>query len=268
MRKERIKTAFSNISLFVKYITGSQTLSFQPGTQQERRNKKIKVWIGLCVLVILSVIFYYYFSWNKVYKMLDPNIQDVDWLGFIASYWGAITGALITGIATVITTWLIIRRSYRIDYHRERIEFLPILQISVRQDIENQVKQDNGVKNVLLMYNIWYRDWEELPEQFAVFAVKNVGAGIAISPGISEEGEAAAYGVPKFAAICPKESVFFLDNLLPFHNGQMVFTFFDIFDNFYEQKFKYEVDENSEVRNISMAMPTLVMKTQRIRYEQ
>ena len=269
MCKERIKLAFGNISTFVKYVTGSEALSFYPGTQIERQKKKTIFWLILSTAVIISIILCFYIPWNKYYRgIVDKNIDGTYWLGFIASFWGAIIGAVISGVATVITTWLIIRRSYRIDYHRERIEFLPILELSIRKDLEIEIQKEKDKEKVIKKYKMWNRDWNDLPEIFSVFEVKNVGKGIAIKPKISNFAEAAIYGAPYFSSIGSQESVYFVEDMLILLGDKIVFSFFDIFDNYYEQSFTLEKDSGKRAWNASMSMPKLVVKTQRIRYEQ
>lgn len=47
----------------------------------------------------------------------------------IFGFWSGIIGALISGIVTIFTTLFIIRRSYKVDYHMERIAALPLFGI-------------------------------------------------------------------------------------------------------------------------------------------
>lgn len=166
MSKDQLKMALENISTFLRYITGSEALTFRPGTRLERQKKKTLFWVIISIVVITVIVLYFYITWNRFYhEILGKNIAQENWLGFIASFWGAISGALISGIATVITTWLIIRRSYKIDYHRERIESLPILQLSARGDIEDIIRKAKNFKKVIRDHKIWNREWEELPDE-------------------------------------------------------------------------------------------------------
>lgn len=269
MCKNRFRQACMNIGTCIKYITGSETLTFQPGTQLERQKRRATFLVALTICAIILVVLSYYIPWNKYYKEIAyRTIEKENWLGFIASFWGAIIGAVISGLATIVTTWLIIRRSYRIDYHRERIEFLPILQISTRNDIELELKESKRIQDIIRHYRIWNRAWEELPETFKVFEIRNVGKGIAIKPKIANEAEEAVFGVPSYASIVSQQSVLFIEDIDYVYNSEMVFSFFDIFDNFYMQKFSLEIDEEETIWNIQMSMPQLVLKTQRIRYEQ
>lgn len=269
MCKNRVKQACANIATYFKYISGSETLTFQPGTQLERQKRHTFLIVILVICAITLIALSYYIPWNKYYKEIaSHNIQKENWLGFIASFWGAIIGAVLSGLATVVTTWLIIRRSYRIDYHRERIEFLPILQLSARNDIELELRDSKHLQDIIKHYRIWNRGWDELPETFKVFEIKNVGKGIAIKPKIASEVEEAVFGVPSFAAIVSQESVLFIEDFDYVYNGAITFSFFDIFDNFYNQNFLLDVDEEESIWNIQMSMPQLVLKTQRIRYEQ
>lgn len=154
------------------------------------------------------------------------------------------------------------------DYHRERIESLPILQLSIRKDLEDEIRKSKNFKKVIKDYRIWNREWDELPEMFVVFEVKNIGKGLAIQPKVSNEADEAVYGAPSFSSITSQESAYFVEELDFIYNNELVFSFFDIFENYYEQKFTLEVDDEEQVWNVCMLTPELVMKTQRIRYEQ
>lgn len=269
VKNDRINMAFENITNLLKYITGTGALTFRPGTRLERQKKRTMFWVVISICVTTAIVLYLYITWNKYYlAVLQGSISQENWLGFIASFWGAIEGALISGIATIITTWLIIRRSYKIDYHRERIESLPILQLTVREDIKKEIRHSKNFQKVIKNYKIWNRAWEELSEDFMVFEVKNIGKGLAIQPKVSNEGEEAVYGAPSFSSISSQESVYFIEEWYFIFNHEFVFSFFDIFENYYDQKFSLDIDDDEQVTDIKMSIPELVMKTQRIRYEQ
>lgn len=100
-----------------------------------------------------------------------------------------------------------------------------------------------------------------------VLEVKNIGKGLAIQPKVSNELEEAVFGVPSFSSITSQESTYFIEEPDFIYNNELVFSFFDIYENYYEQKFTLEVDAD-RVWTICMSTPELVLKTQRIRYEQ
>jgi ABC-type Fe3+ transport system permease subunit len=77
--------------------------------------------IGMAAFVIIIMTM---FIWQFSTK---PNeLSDT-----LYSFWGSIIGAMIAGLVTICTTYLIIRRSYKIDYHRERMDVLPFFEIKM-----------------------------------------------------------------------------------------------------------------------------------------
>ena len=68
-------------------------------------------------------------------------------LDTIYGFWSGIVGALLAGLVTIFTTYFIIRRSYKVDYHAERIAAMPFftvktvsLDFSLEKDLPEEVE--------------------------------------------------------------------------------------------------------------------------------
>jgi len=269
MLKERIKTAFRNIRDFINYLTGYETASFTPGTQEERIQKRERFIIFIVVIGLVTLILCFFIPWERFYRyLLWQPISNESWLGFIASFWGAIAGAIIAGIATVFTTWLIIRRSYRVDYHRERMENLPILQLSLREDVLKRLRGSKNPEKIIMAEDIWYREFEGLQKESLVYEMKNIGRGIAINIHMPESSKTIVYGTVNYTTLCSGEKRLFIEDHTGYSERVIEFLFFDIFDNLYSQKFVYHHNYENETYSIDMKIPELLIKTKRIRYVQ
>lgn len=269
MLKERIKNAFRNFKDFINYLTGYETATFNPGTQAERRLKRERFTIILVVLCLVAGVLCFYIPWDQYYRyLLTQEIDNENWLGFIASFWGAIAGALIAGVATILTAWLIIRRSYKVDYHRERMENLPILQLAIRKDILKKIKNSKYPIETIRNLDIWFREFEGIKDESLVYEMKNIGRGIAINIHMPEVGKTVAYGTVEYTALCAGEKRFFIEDHTGYCDCVVEFLYFDIFDNLYSQKFKYRHNYEEDTYSIDMSMPELLEKTKRIRYVQ
>ena len=75
--------------------------------------------VGMLVFVVVIVVVFSY----------QINMNGQGKLDSIYSFWGSIAGSMIAGVVTIITTYFIIRRSYKIDFHQERIAVLPFLKL-------------------------------------------------------------------------------------------------------------------------------------------
>ena len=269
MSFQRLKNALRNIKDYFSYLTGAETATFFPATQAERKLKRERFFTIIIILAVITIILCFFVPWNKFYIILsNRKINDENWLGFIGSFWGAIIGAALAGATTVFTTWLIIKRSYKVDYHRERMEHLPIIQITIKNDVLKELRKSKDPVGKMHNIGIWVREFEGLKNESLVYEMKNVGPGIAINIRMPEIGKTVVYGTANFPTLCAGESVLFVEDFSGHREATMKFLFFDIFDNLYQQKYKYKHDYENDTYSLIMEMPELLIKTKRIRYMQ
>lgn len=269
MVKDRIKHATENISKYVRYFTGSYGVEFSPGTQTERTKSRKKILVITLTILAVILLLIIAVPWIRYYDSILPLVDEKEtWLGFIASFWGAIVGAIIAGIGTIITTWMVIRRSYRIDFHRERMENLPVLEVTVRKDLIRELQKTKNRGSFLNSKNIWHAEHVDAGDNNAVFQITNVGAGMAVKIEMVSAAKAAGLPTPEFVHISKGESSLFLETYNRNFATRFELSFFDIFENMYSQEFIFQFEDQKGLYLSKIKMPELIRRTARLRYIQ
>lgn len=234
--------------------------------EREQRNKKLGIGIVL-IFVFASVVLVVYSFAQYYYTVTNGDISFDDWNSSSGSFWGAVLGALIAGIATVCTTILVIQRSYKIDYHRERLEVLPVINMQILCEFsgldpletEQKLNSDYPGTTIIIPPGV-----VGCCEDVRLYSLKNVGRGIAYnikSSGFfcSDWEEMSSFGI-----LPPNEKLILITDLN--YHEEIFLSFFDLYENKYQQKFKINVSNNQTV--VTAYPPELVKKTERIRYTQ
>lgn len=245
------------------------TIHYKQPTKVEReeRNKHIKIGIGILFAVAFLIILIIWFA-KYCFTVRANDISFDEWNSSAGSFWGAVLGAAIAGIATVSTTILVIQRSYKIDYHRERLEVLPVLDMKVflehytigencEEDLLQKAK--GQAREAIVSFGVC-----SLGEDARIYIIKNVGAGIAYNIQtvnfFSEEYEE-AYG----GGILPQGDTLLLATSQK-SEGSVSLTFFDLYENQYCQV--YLLSQHNGQTKVTSYPPELIRKTKRIRYTQ
>ena len=185
----------------------------------------------------------------------DGKVSFVD----LSAFYGVIIGSVVTGLVTAFTTFLMIQREYKVDFHHERVEVLPVFTVlKVRNSKQYFDEHGKYLGNDERLYvKCSFGAIEENP---LVIRMKNSGKGIALEVTIdnADEDFLGDFDVRE------EKLVYF-----PYHFEERFFMnikFRDIYDNIYTQRFElYNMGEETLVRNYS---PMLVMRTSRVRYQQ
>lgn len=244
-------------------------IRYERPTKAEREERSKRLGIGVTVLFVVVILLMLIGWFAKYYFTVQVNnISFDEWNSSAGSFWGAVLGAAIAGIVTVSTTILIIQRSYKIDYHRERLEVLPVLDMrifmehyTIVEDCEEDLlrKANGQARESLISFGIY-----SLGEDACVYIIKNVGAGIAYNiqtvDFFSEEFEEAWSG-----GILPQGDALVLATSQK-SEGSISITFCDLYENKYRQI--YSLSKCSGQTRVTTYPPELICKTQRIRYTQ
>jgi hypothetical protein len=214
------------------------------------------LYMGIVLLLVIGAIACgkYVFSYLATLKAAE---KYVSWESSISSFLGTFLGAIVSGLAAVWTTYLVINRSYKMDYHNERMSIMPIFMISAYRDI-SQKQKDYYKKNYKSMIIVKHDILKN--EMFIVF--ENVGKGIAFDVSFKRyyddwEGfylHTMQLGDEKAIAIYYQQY------------NEVLVTYKDIYDNQYQQYFQISIDNESI--EIFERRPELVMRTKRARYTQ
>ena len=212
--------------------------------------------MGLFFIIIIfaSVIaFDYYIS------LLGSKINDDIQLKI--SFYSAVVAASIGAAATIFTTHLIIQRSYKVDFHQERMRALPVISIETVQPHVNYDKPSGIFQQVKNEPDFIEND---IPDDGTLFRITNCGSGLAINVEIvrgivrDEDVDLGSIraGENKYIVVWPQNQY------------SIKFEFSDVYGNKY---FQYcngsRWNENKKIGFIC-SPPVLVRRTKRIRYFQ
>ena len=223
----------------------------------ERHGFIIRIIYPLIFLAIITCVsFIFLRSSIQLSNMAkEGKVSFVD----LSAFYGVIIGSVVTGLVTAFTTFLMIQREYKVDYHHERVEALPVFTIlKVRNSKQYFDEHGKYLGNDERLYvKCSFGAIEENP---LVIRMKNSGKGIALEVTIdnADEDFLGDFDVRE------EKLVYF-----PYNFAEKFFMnikFRDIYDNIYTQRFElYNMGEETLVRNYS---PMLVMRTSRVRYQQ
>ena len=223
----------------------------------ERHGFIIRIIYPLIFLAIITCVsFIFLRSSIQLSNMAkEGKVSFVD----LSAFYGVIIGSVVTGLVTAFTTFLMIQREYKVDYHHERVEALPVFTIlKVRNSKQYFDEHGKYLGNDERLYvKCSFGAIEENP---LVIRMKNSGKGIALEVTIdnADEDFLGDFDVRE------EKLVYF-----PYNFEERFFMnikFRDIYDNIYMQRFElYNMGEETLVRNYS---PMLVMRTSRVRYQQ
>jgi len=251
-------------------IIGTLIIAVEPEEHAKAEKRRNHIIIGFIIIVLITVLLIIGIPWIKYYnKIVEQQINQSDGLQFISSFWGAIIGALLAASLTIVSTWMIINRSYRVDFHRDRIDHLPILCLhEVRGAVfcEDEIRLPNGTSVRSEQEYQKFHEYDEM-QLTKIIEVSNIGAGIALNISTTT-GD---YEGPPvhFAGITQKNVVFLVYSASTEVPSDTITLFFeDIFENKYFQEFNYYMNDSYDMYFIGGSVPKLKERTKRIRYLQ
>ncbi len=242
-------------------------------TKNEKENSKqlAGIWAVVVIVVVGLIVVISQFG-KYVYSVYNTGeITFGEWNSSSGSFWGAVLGAFVAGIATVATTVLVIRRSYQMDYHRERLEVMPVFDMTVLSRNISNCSNMEELKRILNSNNepVAIEGSIDADEnKLVVCSLKNVGRGIAYKTkivGVWEDYEGHDYS----GLVAIDKEFWMAISEVYFRDGKISFliNYSDMYENEYSQEF--ELSFTSESGNSIIASPPdLIRKTSRVRYTQ
>ena len=267
---DRLDRILHNLREVWYVISGRLIIAIEPEAQAKAEKRRNRIIIFLVAIVLSSLLLIIGVPWIRYFNQLvKQQISNSDGLLFISSFWGAIIGALLAASLTIISTWMIINRSYSVDFHRDRIDHLPILCLhEIRGAIfcEDRIKLPN---ETFVWSEQEYQKFHEYDEMLLtkILEISNIGAGIALN--ISTTNGYYEGPPVHFAGITPKNVVYLVYSACTEVPSDTISLFFeDIFENKYRQDFSYDMSDEYNMFFIGGSIPILIEKTKRIRYTQ
>ncbi len=266
---DRLNRILWNLHEVWQIISGALLISIEPEEHAKAEKRRNHIIIGFLIILLLVLLLIVGVPWIKYFNsVISQKVTNSDGLQFISSFWGAIIGALLAASLTIISTWMIINRSYRVDFHRDRIDHLPVLSLremsgAVYNEVEIKLRDGTSVWSV----QEFQTSNHDVANLCKILEISNIGSGIALSISTTSgyDDEIPAY----FTGITPKNVVYLVygaSSKVPC--GTINLWFQDIFENKYLQKFNYELNDKNDMFFIGGSVPTLVERTRRIRYLQ
>lgn len=237
------------------------TIDWMEPAYHKREDRLDKV---LCFFLVLGMlVFIVTIVGVFSYQITVKNQNNSDSL---YNFWGAIAGSMIAGLITIFTTYLIIQRSYKIDYHQERIAVLPFFEVSIISNhFSTQIDEDipADVKDIIENH-ICYSTC--LMEDAMLIEFKNVGSGPAFQ--VKVEGLTDFYEEPVFQSIVVDNRKY----MICYSRNDVKFKtkFYDIYGNYYYQCFTAESNFSGDEGyfELNTNPPEIVLRTKRTRYIQ
>ena len=170
----------------------------------------------------------------------------------------ALIGTVLFGLPTLVTiftTYLIIKRSYKVDNHQERMSALPHFRLYMVPVEKDRMKMRKKLERTAQCY---IRDCG--PDSI-VLAVENVGKDEAFDVVVMGRGLDDGVFIKSMHV---GEKKYLMFEYTPGYEIKIQYE--DIYGNRYYQRFEPEVNENKIWFNARI--PELILRTDRVRYQQ
>ena len=266
---DRLDRILHNIREVWYVISGTLIIAVEPEERAKAEKRRNRIIATLIAIVLLTILLIIGIPWIKYYnEIVKLQISKSDGLQFISTFWGAIIGALLAAALTIISTWLIINRSYRVDFHRDRIDHLPVLCL---HEVHGAVYNEAGIKlpdGTLIWSGQEFQTFDYDEENLCkILEISNIGTGIAlcITTNNGFDDDPPVY----FTGIAPQNIVYLVYGASKVaSSGTLRIWFKDIFENKYIQRFCFELNDEKNMFFIGGSVPELVERTKRLRYMQ
>ncbi len=241
MKRDKVPINIRVKQLF-QFTSGYRKVEMIPRTEREKQIvRKTVFWILFCIIIIgLLGYFFYSFFINNIEIML-------------------------TAIVTIATTYFIVHQSKKVDYHKERLEQLPVIDLAVYNN--KQYLSDLG-ENIEYIY--------EGHEYNSLLEITNIGKGIAFnvqSYGLTNDIEYTGYDNWDCTRLrnikVNGNKIVGLNCECDVYKRFIIrFRFNDLFENRYQQDFTIKFEDNEKIQYIESGVPELQQRTHRFRYIQ
>ena len=168
----------------------------------------------------------------------------------------------IPGVITIITTYLLIKHEYKVDYHKERMSALPVFSFMHVHDKKQYIGEYGQWNNRIYPCEIFENTAENdniSDEEVDLYILRNRGSGMAFNVSHDRGDQNFMFGdiaqhEEKIIAMKKYPALYY------------VISYMDIYGNKYTQRF--EMENCNGGYNITTFPPELVLRTKLVRYQQ
>ncbi len=221
----------------------------------ERKYKAEKLFSAICVIGMIAFSIGVIGLFVKEFQALQQKGSSGADFGTLYGFYGSIVGSVIAGLVTIFTTYLIIKRSYKVDNHQERMSALPHFRLYMVPVEKDRMKMRKKLERTAQCY---IRDCG--PDSI-VLAVENVGKDEAFDVVVMGRGLDDGVFIKSMHV---GEKKYLMFEYTPGYEIKIQYE--DIYGNRYYQRFEPEVNENKIWFNARI--PELILRTDRVRYQQ
>ena len=177
------------------------------------------------------------------------------WNSAYSSFLGSACGAGISGFAAIVTSYLVINRNYKVDYHNERLSVLPVFRV-ICEECETQ-PNDQGP-------GIPIRNERENRSKgyYMTVRIKNIGKGTAFQVILKRSVD--DWDSVSAGTFAPSDSTDVIMEQESYSN--LFLEYCDIYHNKYIQAFQVSQDRGDY--HVNIYQPDLIERTTRARYQQ
>lgn len=178
------------------------------------------------------------------------------------TFWNSLLGVCIPGVITIITTYLLIKHEYKVDYHKERMSALPVFSFMHVHDKKQYIGEYGQWNNRIYPCEIFENTAENdniSDEEVDLYILRNRGSGMAFNVSHDRGDQNFMFGdiaqhEEKIIAMKKYPALYY------------VISYMDIYGNKYTQRF--EMENCNGGYNITTFPPELVLRTKLVRYQQ
>lgn len=138
------------------YMTAPNRVWKEPA-YSERKYKREKCFSVICLTVMIGFSLAVIGLFIKQFQTLQQQGAPGADFGTLYGFYGSIVGSVIAGLVTIFTTYLIIKRSYKVDNHQERMGALPHFRLDTGSCRRRSNRDDGktGTDSPMLYPGLW-----------------------------------------------------------------------------------------------------------------
>lgn len=256
-----LSNRLSELYYRLSYSSNAHLVSYDDYVYKEINYSKKSIWIAIVgIIFTISFIILLYLINSSNYRLDTDDQKEIS----IAS----VLLTILSCVTSVATTIVLMRQNYKIDYHKERIEVLPVFSASVlpaRRFFDNSDRNYISILKEKINENISVLSLLDGKDPNVVIRLKNEGKGSAYN--ICFDSNWTEYEEVQFQNCSVNQEKYIILNET--QNCSFTCKYSDLYGNYYSQEFWVSYDTSTDdYYDLESEPPKLVFRTKRIRYVQ
>jgi hypothetical protein len=209
------------------------------------------------MIIIVGIITFVIVLWWIMSKYANPDNVEKSTISICNS----LLAVSFPCFVTLITTYMLIQHEYKVDFHRERMDALPVFSLELMnkelmlKSNKNPEQLNENMSNMFI--NTACLDIQD--PDLDIYKLVNIGNGIGFNVLHDRVDEVFSFGD------IPQEKCCYI-GIKKYLSLYYTIEYSDIYGNKYTQFF--DVEKNEDKCSITSFPPELVLRTRRVRYQQ